>query len=208
MNACPACGYAPEGVAVAAPAEELWKKRLRDLFGVHLMNSWWLSQPKWIMEELLRRGISITSLLDAGCGDGRWLPGIKEVYPNCRYVGIDRMQEHVEINLERQPEGAWVHADFLTWDGRQGEFDFILFGGVFNPAMEAAKQADILARAVALEPRWIGCLFDSMSTGTHPGAALATMFKRRYVETLVLKIPVEEQGPRQDCIFTLHERQK
>lgn len=96
------------------------------------------------------RGMDLTgrSVLEAGCGYGGVLAGLRERFALGETLGLDLDPEMVEAGRRRCPDGVTLETgDFLAMAGRK--FDFIVMRDVLEHivAVEAAlaKAADMLA---------------------------------------------------------------
>lgn len=199
MNICPSCGYDPNPVEEQKTEEELRRKRLYDVFMAHAQHGWWLSQAVHICEELKKRGISPKSIIDIGCGDGRFWPAVELVFPDASYVGIDRMEEHIAVNNERMPMQEWVLGDFRSYQ-TDNQFDLALIMGTFNPKMPDNVQEGILRRVKELSPRHVVCLFDKNQSGNYPDRWIEEAYKLD--DTLTL--PRELQSSHQDSVVLIY----
>ena len=65
-----------------------------------------------LREELpkLLRGLGITSLLDAGCGDVNWMPDLGDI----DYIGVDIVPGLVEEARDRRPDLRFASADIVS----------------------------------------------------------------------------------------------
>lgn len=71
-------------------------------------------------------------VLDFGCGAGELAAFFDEVGIECRYTGVDAVDEFLEIARRRFPSHR-----FGRWNDYAGErFDFIFVSGVFNNKMQ------------------------------------------------------------------------
>lgn len=65
------------------------------------------------LREKLERGISV---LDLGCGRGRVLTRLAEVFPNSRFVGMDLSQEAIEFATANAAESGLRNVKFIVKD--------------------------------------------------------------------------------------------
>lgn len=202
MIECPVCGFNPDPVETPATEAELKHRRLLSIFSKNLQNSWWLTQPEFVCKWLSDNGISPKRLIDLGCGDGRFIPGIFKTWPSVEYVGIDAMQEHIDLNRESFPDLTFDSGDFCQSHYNPGWFDTFFMMGIFNPKMDRIKQNAILDKVVWLKPENVVCLFDNNSSGEKPHDGLMG-----YSQTNVLYIPQDLQGPKQGNVVWLWKRQ-
>ena len=80
-------------------------------------------------EYLLERPIK--SVLDVGCGEGRWRPLLKQVRPRVRYVGVDS-SEYVVSRYGRRRNLRLGRLDQLGRLGLGGPFDLIVCSDVLH----------------------------------------------------------------------------
>lgn len=69
-------------------------------------------------------GLPVRTVLDAGCGLGRWRRVIAEHYPDARYTGIE-VSEYLCRRL------GWTHASIAQYRPR-GRFDLVICQGVLQ----------------------------------------------------------------------------
>jgi SAM-dependent methyltransferase len=80
-------------------------------------------------EYLLERPIK--SVLDVGCGEGRWRPLLKQVRPRVRYVGVDS-SEYVVSRYGQRRNLRLGRLDQLGRLGLGGPFDLIVCSDVLH----------------------------------------------------------------------------
>lgn len=199
MNECPVCGFNPNAVVTPLTEAQLRREKILNYFSKNLQNSWWISQPIEVCKWLKSNGISPTSILDAGCGDGRWLTGIFDAWPKVKYTGVDSLYEHIEMNRENLPEYEWIHNYLQRIETRK--FDTVLMGGTLNPKMVEQKQGEFLSKIMLFEPKDIVCLFDLNQTGNPPDRWLDD-----YSKSLTYRVSKDEQGPGQDIVVWVYKR--
>ena len=202
MIMCPVCGYSEQENVNMISTSDLQKKRWHDIFMIHALSTWWISQPRWVWNELKRLSICPKNILDIGCGDGRWLPGLREIFPKSGYLGIDRLSEHILLNCENIPEEKWLRADFTDLI-LEPKYDCVLFGGTFNPKMIEEKEKHILEKTKELNPTWIICLYDLNQSGYYPHSYISDKYE--LVNTLT--IPKDEMDERQHNVVWIFENQ-
>jgi hypothetical protein len=98
------------------------------------------------LTDRLARGIRV---LDAGCGRGRIITRLAELYPNSRFTGIDLSREAIEFaRSEASKKGLrnveFVAADLTSFDetAEHDSFDFIT---TFDAVHDQAKPLRVLA---------------------------------------------------------------
>lgn len=176
---CPACGFEQ------VPMEVLKSNRFNAIANIHKDMPWWNTQPY----EILRWAkdlINVKSVLDVGCGDGRWVEAFISEFPNIEYVGLDLYKEHIEDCVKRFPQLKFYHGDFLTNSFLPRQFNLLLFAGVFNPKMKKEREISILNEAKKLGPDHILTTFDLNCSGYLPERYLLPeykYFKSFYVST-------------------------
>jgi len=116
------------------------------------------------------------TVLEAGCGNGRYLAALSRAFPDKRYVGIDRSEELVELaNAYRNQRRRFEVADFL--DGLEvGTFDAVIMRFVVQHLSDLGALLD--RTAAYLRPG--GTLFViepdlARSTNTPPTPRFAAM---------------------------------
>lgn len=87
-------------------------------------------------------------ILEVGCGTGE--PGQAFTELGCSVVSVDGCAEHIEELRRRFPDRTAFVADPETWDPTQfGEFDVVLFCGLFHPLSAPAR---VLAQLAQIAP--------------------------------------------------------
>ena len=195
---CPACGYSPEPAYDPAPFGDLWIRRMRDIIYKNASKSWWFTQPTYVCKWLSGIIKAPRTVLDVGCGYGRWLPAMMSTFPKTVYTGVDRIAEHISQYKEKMPEFNWVLGDVSLADG---PFDLALIMGTLNPKMEYAKQDKLMRAVLAKNPKQILVSFDRNSTGILPDEWLGN-------KIATLEIPKDEQGPMQNVVVWLYHQHR
>lgn len=73
-----------------------------------------------------------TSVFDFGCGTGHLATYLKEQGIDCRYTGVDIVEEFFPYARAKHPEHR-----FGTWEDFAGEsFDYVFVSGVFNNRLD------------------------------------------------------------------------
>lgn len=94
--------------------DNLWKSPARRVEKYSMQRAWWEIQQK-----------GAKSVLDAGCGNGRLLFGIKQINPQIEVFGIDISEVAIErMKKEYGIEGAVMDVDNI--DKLEKTFDFIV----------------------------------------------------------------------------------
>lgn len=83
--------------------------------------------------EILKRSLSdprrVKTILEFGCGIGRNIEYIQELFPDAKIVGTDISTESIKIAAENNPKVRFeVESDSL----KLGQFDVIFIAGVFH----------------------------------------------------------------------------
>lgn len=85
------------------------------------------------------------TVLDAGCGHGRYLRAFRAL--GARAVGLDIGRGPEQAGLEPDPEGlAWVQGDVLAPPFRPASFDLVFCDGVLHHTPDPARGYAALAR--------------------------------------------------------------
>lgn len=82
------------------------------------------------------------TVLDLGCGNGRFSKVLKQNYPDVAYVGVDNNEKLLEIAGKTYPDAKFLNADILApWELKEN-FDLIVAFGVMHhlPGEEIRKQ--------------------------------------------------------------------
>ena len=97
----------------------------------------------------------VFSVLDAGCGQGRFASIYREDYPRATYVGVDISDRAVEHLRESMPDGEFHAADLCEWrDPLERTFDVVQSFEVLHLMLEAeTTERAIASLASKLSPR-------------------------------------------------------
>jgi SAM-dependent methyltransferase len=129
------------------------------------------------------------SYLDLGCGNGVTLNTLAASRPDCSFVGVDMMPDHIANARDDAARGELTNVEYLELDF-QGflqhdapQFDYITLHGVYSWVDEHERRnvRDIIARF--LKPN--GLVY--VSYNALPGAAVLAPLRdilRNYTETL------------------------
>ena len=72
---------------------------------------------------------NVNTVLDFGCGIGRSMPHLREVFPNAEIVGCDPSNESLAMAREQNPSCRFVSMDEL---GEDTKFDLVIASCVFH----------------------------------------------------------------------------
>lgn len=203
MIECPVCGYNPDPPEVTASTAQLERMRIERILYRNAQQHWWLTQPKAVLKWLSTRIPILKSILDVGCGDGRWYPAILEYYPQAHYIGIDRMEDHYKNNIENIPESYsvnWILGDIQN-SKVEGPIELALIAGTFNPLMHPPYQDAMMSKLVSIAPQHVLCLFDLNQTGNPPDQWLTD-----YEKVDEFEVPRGEQSINQNLVVWLWRR--
>lgn len=73
------------------------------------------------------------SVLDAGCGHGDLAAYLKNIYPDCRYFGVEQIPELLDVAIEKYgglEDTLFFEGNFMT--SALPVTDFVLVSGSFN----------------------------------------------------------------------------
>jgi SAM-dependent methyltransferase len=79
------------------------------------------------------------SVLDVGCGFGDLYPFLRERGFEGTYVGVDFIDELLEVGRAAYPEAELRNADIDDFDSSE-QFDLVLASGIFNGVLEHEEQ--------------------------------------------------------------------
>jgi len=130
-----------------------------DLYSTHgeefskTRQSPWEGWEKIVKSEDLRIKKEV-SILDLGCGNGRFLKYLKDEGINVsKYVGIDNSKILLNIAKKENPEAEFIDVDLNTmeWEKKvKGEFDLIVSFGVMHHIESFQLRRNILESSAAL----------------------------------------------------------
>lgn len=180
---------------------QLKSNRFNSLVEIHRAEVWWERQPIEICQWLYSVGVRPDSVLDVGCGDGRWVSGIWKVFPDIRYMGIDLYKEHIDDCRKRFSRYQFICNDFLKAFIVPNS-DLIIFAGTFNPKMDKETQTKMLEKAKKLSPKHILITFDYNKSGYPPH-----VFKwDNYSEIASYSVSEDNQDRKQHILAHLYKK--
>lgn len=107
----------------------------------------------WPQEMPLLRRYSLPAeprILDAGCGTGEVSSRLAELFPRSRVLGVDIIDEHLELARSRYaklaPRLAFEHQSVFELDAADRSFDLVLCRHVIHAIPHAARVLAELAR--------------------------------------------------------------
>ena len=112
------------------------------------------------------------SVLDAGCGHGDLRAYLDDKYPRMRYLGIDQMEDFLDVAIERYanlPETAFFLGDFYS--AELPRTDYVLACGSLS---YYSTEPDFVYQAITrlFNSCRIAFGFNLMSKVDHPGGVL------------------------------------
>ncbi len=119
-----------------------WLQYLWGYAEIHARQQWVAVWPH--LARLPKTGVS---LVDAGCGAGRWTLELAARRPGWRVVGVDLEQSHVQrAETARQKLGlsnvSFIHSDFLDYRPEE-RFDVVLSVASAHYLVEAGKGTEL-----------------------------------------------------------------
>lgn len=146
---------------------------------------------RWVHEGLATRRvretleaipISPSSLLDYGCGQGKWTELLKRLYPSAKITGIDVSQVAVEKAAHKYPE-----CRFLSFDGERAPlddegFDLIFTFHVLEHVLDVHESISDISRL--LKPGGCACIiFPCGNRGSFEERLVSLMKQGRILST-------------------------
>lgn len=107
------------------------------------------------------------NLVDVGCGYGAFYDYLKSEQIDVDYLGIDVVEEMVNLARRKHAEQAFIHGDFLKYDGTL-ECDYAICNGILTQKLDASLldmesfAKDIIKKMFHVSK--VGCCFNMMST--------------------------------------------
>jgi len=154
-------------------------------------------------------------ILLAGEGHGRFLPECVRRFPQTEIVMVDISAGMLEIARSKVESDhvKFIHADFLEWDGPQGEFDLIVTNFFLDcfTADQLALVISKLGRCATPDAQWLLADFEIATTplaglrGRLIVGMLYTFF--RLVAALKASALVPPERDLEKAGFSLHRRQ-
>ena len=107
---------------------------IRKGFSQHISWSWskqYLSAVEFILNEIKSESISIESILDVGCGDGRITKELSSSFPNKKITGVDYSDKAINLAKALNPSGDYKCIDICT-NNNLSHYDAITLIEVFE----------------------------------------------------------------------------
>lgn len=110
-----------------------------------------------ITEAYLRSLPDVTTVLDAGCGDGTYTAALQDRLPHIRFTGFDPAVAAIAEARKHYPHCHFAVGDILALDTfPTGRFDLVILRGVLHhlPTQHAAvvHAATVSGRVLIIEP--------------------------------------------------------
>jgi 2-polyprenyl-3-methyl-5-hydroxy-6-metoxy-1,4-benzoquinol methylase len=104
------------------------------------------------------------SVLDVGCGFGDLCPFLREHGFRGSYLGVDFIEELLEVGRKAYPDAELRNADIDDFDSTE-RFDLVVASGIFNGVLEHEEQWARIERTLSRmhELAGIACAADFMS---------------------------------------------
>jgi len=120
---------------------DFFSKKL-SLFGDTPASVGWTPEGQKLRYEGILRLLPLEgkSILDFGCGKGDFYGFIKQKGIKAKYTGIDINKKLIDVAAGNYPEAKFAALD-IDSEKLQETFDFIILCGVFNLAIQGAKEA-------------------------------------------------------------------
>jgi SAM-dependent methyltransferase len=107
------------------------------------------------------------SLLDVGCGYGAFYDYLKSEQIDVDYLGIDVVEEMVDLARKKHIQGTFIHTDFLSYDSALA-FDYAICNGILTQKLDVSLlDMECFAKEIIkkmFNVSKIGCCFNVMST--------------------------------------------
>jgi ubiquinone/menaquinone biosynthesis C-methylase UbiE len=101
---------------------------------------------KKVLNRLTATGFSPASILDYGCGEGRYIGELKRIFPSARVVGCDISETALDIGKRAFPEATFTSMQDETVGYADGSFDLVISIEVLEHVQDVAKAAHEVAR--------------------------------------------------------------
>lgn len=101
-------------------------------------------------------GFSPISILDVGCGNGRFIDSLESSEPPCSYLGIDASTGMIEEAKKLHPNNTFQVLDMKHLEELSGEekYDIIVFIASFHHLHTVQERAEVLEKTKKLLKRW------------------------------------------------------
>jgi len=99
-----------------------------------------------VLNRLKASGFSPSSILDYGCGEGRYIGELKNKFPSARLAGCDISEKAIEIAAREFPDATYVSMQDETVEYADASFDLVISIEVFEHVKDVGKAAREVAR--------------------------------------------------------------
>lgn len=101
---------------------------------------------KKVLSRLKATGFAPASILDYGCGEGRYIGELKEIFPSAGLAGCDISDKALDIAKRQFPEATYIPMQDETVGYADGSFDLIVSIEVFEHVQDVEKATREVAR--------------------------------------------------------------
>ena len=142
------------GRAPSNSLRDVYERRASEEYAAPISPNRMLDRKFAVLTDELRRHLPVPALLDAGCGDGRYIAALPELGPlPPRIVGVDiaeRMLETARLAAaQADVDAEFVRANLEELPFESGEFDLVLSVQVIEHLLDPAGGVHELGRVVA-----------------------------------------------------------
>jgi ubiquinone/menaquinone biosynthesis C-methylase UbiE len=101
-----------------------------------------------VLKRLQDRGLAPASILDYGCGEGRYIGELKKFFPNANLTGCDISEVGLEIAGREQPTASFLPMQDETIPAPDSAFDFVISIEVLEHVADVGKAVNEIARVM------------------------------------------------------------